>query len=168
MKLHSSFPWVAAFTLAALILNPSAARAEDPAPKTTPPATDKADKADKGDKEARRQRPPAGQQSEAARERRDAAMAELGLTDDQRDKVRAAQKEQADKMRAIRADDSLTQEQKTTKVRELRDSLNASVKTIMTADQYEKWQKMQDSRRNRSGRPNPGQPAPGSTPQPAK
>lgn len=162
MKLNSIHLLVATLTLAALVLNPSPARAEDPAPKTPPP--EKAPKAEKGERPAR----PGGEQAEGARARRDAAMAELGLTDEQRDKLRAAQKDQADKAKAIREDASLSREQRTAKVRELRDSFNASAKTILTADQYEKWQKMQEARRNRPGRPNPGQPAPEPAPSPAK
>lgn len=162
MKLNSIHLLAAALMLAALVLTPSPARAEDPAPNTPPP--DKAPKAQKGERPAR----PGGEQAEGARVRRDAAMAELGLTDEQRDKLRAAQKDQSDKAKAIREDSSLSREQKTAKVRELRDSFNASAKTIMTADQYEKWQKMQEARRTRTGRPNPGQPAPGPAPTPAK
>lgn len=162
MKLNSIHLLVATLTLAALVLTPSPARAEDPAPTTPPP--DKAPKAQKGERPAR----PGGEQAEGARARRDAAMAELGLTDEQRDKLRAAQKDQADKAKAIREDASLSREQKTAKVRELRDSFNASAKTILTADQYEKWQKMQEARRNRPGRPNPGQPVPEPAPTPAK
>lgn len=147
-------------TLAVLVTLPLLARAEDPAPKADP--IPKADQAEK------RVRPSVPGGSEAQRARRDAAMAELGLTDAQRDQLRAAQKEQAEKARAIREDASLTREQKTAKVKELRDSFTASTKSILTPDQFEKWQKMQEARRNRTPRPTPGQPTPAPTPAPAK
>lgn len=147
-------------TLALLTVLPSALRAEDPAPKSdTTPATPTAPTAPTTPATgtaARRERQAAADRLEAARERRDARMAELGLTDEQRDKLRAAQRAQAEKLRAVREDSSLSREQKTAKARELRDSLMATTKSILTAEQFEKWEKSRESRRARPGTPSVG------------
>lgn len=138
MNSKCPFSRAASLTLAALVLLPFGLRAEDPAPKPTPaPAAEKP-----------KQKPPPDA-GEGVRARRDAAMAELGLTDDQRDKLRAAQKEQADKVRAVREDTALNAEQRTAKMRELRDSFAATAKSILTPDQFAKWQKMRETRRPR-------------------
>lgn len=149
MNSKRSLSRAASLALAALVLIPSGLRAEDPAPKPTP--------APAAEKPKQKAPPDAG---EGARARRDAAMAELGLTDDQRDKLKAAQKDQADKVRAVRDDASLTPEQRTAKMRELRDSYAATAKSILTADQFAKWQKMREGRRPRPGQDAPGGAAP--------
>ncbi|MBN8246038.1 MAG: hypothetical protein J0L84_01195 [Verrucomicrobia bacterium] len=133
--------------IAVLTLTPAAGRAEDAKPKAdAPPAS--------SDAAPRRERRATSERLDAARNRRDAMMAELGLTDEQRDKLRAAQKDQAEKLRAVREDSSLSREQKAAKAREMRDSLVATTKTILTPEQFEKWQKNRETRR-----PRPGQPA---------
>jgi periplasmic protein CpxP/Spy len=73
---------------------------------------------------------------------------ELKLTDDQKAKVKTATQEQMEKMRAIRSDDSLTQEQKREKGKALRDEMTAKMKEILTPEQFTQWEKM---------RPQPGQ-----------
>ncbi|MFO1460957.1 MAG: hypothetical protein U1G08_16320 [Verrucomicrobiota bacterium] len=156
MNSKRSLSRAASLTLAALVLIPVGLRAEDPAPKPTPaPSAEKP-----------KQKPPP-EAAEGARARRDAAMAELGLTDDQRDKLRAAQKDQADKVRAVRDDASLNPEQRTAKMRELRDSFAATAKSILTADQFAKWQKMREGRRPRPT-PDAGGAAPEPKEKPAK
>ncbi|MCW5559575.1 MAG: hypothetical protein KIT22_17300 [Verrucomicrobiae bacterium] len=146
---------VVLLTLALLTLLPSAARAEDSAPKSKATSTNaNAGVNANADAGARRERQAvAAERLKAARDRRDAALAELSLSDEQRDKLRAAQKVQADKLRAIREDTSLSREQKVAKVRELQDSLTATTKSILTAEQFEKWQKRSEARRPRPGKP---------------
>ncbi|MBL9173510.1 MAG: hypothetical protein JNL10_08255 [Verrucomicrobiales bacterium] len=157
MNSKRPFSRAASLTLAALVLLPFGLRAQDPAPKPTPaPSAEKP-----------KQKPPQDA-GEGARARRDAAMAELGLTDDQRDKLKTAQKEQADKVRAVREDTSLTAEQRTAKMRELRDSFAATAKSILTPDQFAKWQKMRDTRRPRPTQDAPGGGATDSQEKPAK
>jgi len=139
-------------TLAALTVTPASGRADDTtASSGKPPAT--------SETAPRRERRASSERLEAARVRRDAMMAELGLTDEQRDKLRAAQKDQADKLRAVREDSSLSREQKAAKAREMRDSLMATAKTILTPEQFEKWQKSREARRPRPGQPSQEKPA---------
>ena len=149
MKLYSASMWAASLALATVVTLRSPAWAADPAPDANTSA-----------KPNPTDRPSGGPSSEGARARQNAAMAELGLSDEQRDKLRAAQKEQGEKARAIRGDASLSRDQKAEKVRDLRAAFTASAKTILTAEQFEKWQKMQEARRQRSGQPKSGQPAP--------
>jgi len=81
---------------------------------------------------------------------------DLGLSDDQKAKVRAALEEQQKKMKDLRADTSLSQEDKRAKVKELRQSFVEKMKEILTADQFEKWQKtMQQRPRLGAGGPPP-------------
>jgi len=51
-------------------------------------------------------------------------------------------------MKALRADTSLSAEDKKAKGKEIREAMQAKMKEILTPDQLEKWQKMQ---RNRPG-----------------
>lgn len=151
MNRIQSFRSVLVLTLAVLTFTPATGRAQEAAPKSdAPPAT--------SETTPRRERRTNTERLDAARNRRDAMMAELGLTDEQRDKLRAAQKDQAEKLRAVREDSSLSREQKAAKAREMRDALVATTKTILTPEQFEKWQKSREARR-----PRPGQ-APGQKP----
>ena len=133
MKSLSKISLAASLTLAALVSLSTAALAQ------TPPAT-----TDKAPKHAA---PPPG--AEGARPNRDAWIAELGLTDDQKTKVQAAQKEQQEKMRAFRDDQSLTAEQRREKGQELRTSMNAKLKEILTPDQFAKYTKIREEQRAR-------------------
>ncbi len=88
---------------------------------------------------------------------------ELNLTDEQKPKFEAAMKEQNEKMRELRQDTTLSAEERRTKLRELRENSTANIKKILDAEQFEKWQKMQQAgvraRGPRAGRP-PGEKPP--------
>jgi|SRR5580692_2212916 protein CpxP len=83
----------------------------------------------------------------------------LALTDDQKTNFQAAMTDYAKKRRDVRADDSLSTEDKRAKYKELRDDFNTKVKGILTPDQYTKWQKMMPNGRRR---PAPTPPSDGS------
>ena len=70
---------------------------------------------------------------------------ELKLTDEQKPKFEAAMKEQTAKMQEVRQDTNLSQQEKRTKFRELRQNLTASMKKVLDAEQFEKWEKMQQA-----------------------
>ena len=135
MKSLRTISLAASLTLASLVSLNTAALAQDP-----PAKTDKAPK-------------PAGAPPGAAgaRANRDAWMAEVGLTDDQKTKVQAAQKEQMEKARALREDQSLTSDQRREKGQELRTATNAKLKEILTADQFAKYTKIREEQRARGG-----------------
>jgi Spy/CpxP family protein refolding chaperone len=76
---------------------------------------------------------------------------DLNLSDDQKAKLKTALDEQMKKMQELRADTSLSQEDRRAKMKEMRDDLTAKVKEILTADQFEKWQKTMQQRRPQGG-----------------
>lgn len=96
---------------------------------------------------ARAARPAAG----ARLERAQVLAKELGLSDEQKTKVMELLKKEADKGRALRDDTSLAPEKKREKMRGLRDEIVPEMKKILTADQFEKWEKIRSERRNRGG-----------------
>ncbi|HTR42280.1 MAG TPA: hypothetical protein VMH87_11755 [Pseudomonadales bacterium] len=83
----------------------------------------------------------------------------LDLTDDQKAKVQPILDAQRTKGRAIMQDDSLSQDDKRTKMKALRDDTSAQLKPILTPEQYQKWQSI--STRTRRTPPGGNAPAPG-------
>src|SRR5262245_48640417 len=107
--------WITAVALTATLALPLTGWAADTAPAAPNPETPK------------RPERPRGDRLEAAREQRDAWIKELGVTDEQRDKIRAAMKEQMDKGRELRSATGLTEEQRRAKAKELRDGMTAKM-----------------------------------------
>jgi len=77
----------------------------------------------------------------AMRDHFDKMAEDLKLTDEQKTKVKEVFKNRAEKGRAIHEDSSLSQEQKREKQKALMEESNKKMKEILTAEQYEKWQK---------------------------
>jgi hypothetical protein len=75
------------------------------------------------------------------KERAEKMKAHLGLTDDQSAKLEKSRKEMGDKMRAIRENKSLTEEQKREQMRELGKKQKEEMKSILTKEQLEKMKK---------------------------
>lgn len=74
---------------------------------------------------------------------------DLNLTADQKAKVEAAMKEQGEKMRGMR---DLSPDERREKGKALREDMAKKMKGILTADQFEKWEKMRSQgRRGGSG-----------------
>jgi Spy/CpxP family protein refolding chaperone len=69
------------------------------------------------------------------------------LTADQKTKLKAYFEGERKKMQDLRADTSLTREQRQEKVKAFREDSNKEMKSILTADQFAKWEKQQDKRR---------------------
>ena len=78
----------------------------------------------------------------AIREQLQKAQDDLKLTDEQKTKMQEAQREQAEKMRALMQDLSIPREEKIEKMKELRASQETKLKSILTPEQFEKWTKM--------------------------
>lgn len=76
---------------------------------------------------------------------------ELNLDDAQKAKVQEAFQEQGKKMRELRDDTSLTQEQRQEKMKAMREDMDKKMKTILKPDQYEKWQKSREQMRGQRG-----------------
>ena len=129
-------------TLAAagLLTAASQLHAEDPVP-PTPPATPTAPAASG---EAKRARPAAA----GLRGERVAPLKEqLGLTDEQVQKLKPILAKDREKLTALRNDTTLTQEQRMAKMKELQKSSEEEIKPILTPEQLEKYKAGQEKRR---------------------
>jgi protein CpxP len=71
-----------------------------------------------------------------------AILDKLDLTADQKDKAAPVVKEFNDKMAALRADSSLAQEDRRPKMKEIRDAFTAKMKTILTPEQFTKFEEL--------------------------
>lgn len=87
----------------------------------------------------------------AAREQMQRMEQELNLTSEQRTKIQEARRAQTEKARALREDTSLTQQERQEKMRALREDNQATMKKILTAEQFEKWTKLQSEQPARRG-----------------
>ena len=96
-------------------------------------------------------RPPAGQRGEMAKERIAKMAEELKLTDEQKTKVTALLKEQAETMRGLR---DATPEERREKTKAVREEMQKKMKEILTPEQYTKWEKL----RKEGGPGGPGRP----------
>lgn len=77
----------------------------------------------------------------------------LGLTDDQSARLEKSRQEMGDKMKAIRENKSLTEEQKRVQLKELGKKHQESLKSVLTEEQQ---QKMKEFRMEHRGRPEGG------------
>lgn len=66
---------------------------------------------------------------------------EVNLTADQKTKVTALFEEDGKKMRELRQDTSLSQEDRRAKMRTMREESDKKLKAILTPDQWQKWEK---------------------------
>ena len=135
MKMQKN-SWLAALAAGALIALSPMVRAED---KPTPPES----------------RPPAGQRGEMAKERLAKMAEELKLTDEQKTKVAAAMKEQAEKMHGLK---DATPEERKEKMQAGRAEMEKKMKTILTPEQYTKWEQLrkENGPGHHGGHGNPG------------
>jgi Spy/CpxP family protein refolding chaperone len=83
---------------------------------------------------------------------------ELNLSDEQKTKVKAALEERMQKARELRQDTNLSQEDRRAKMQEIQKAFTAKMKEILTAEQFEKWQKNLPQR-NRPGQNGAEKPA---------
>ena len=67
---------------------------------------------------------------------------QLNLAEDQKAKFKPILEGQQQKMRDIRADTSLSQEDRRTKMQSLREATSAQMKAVLTAEQFDQWEKM--------------------------
>jgi Spy/CpxP family protein refolding chaperone len=100
-------------------------------------------------------RPPGGP-GQRGRLNFDAIATQLALTDDQKTKAKPVFEEMQQQMADLRKDTSLAREDRQAKMKEIQNAATAKLKDILTADQLDKWTKMQQRR----GRPPGGAGAP--------
>jgi periplasmic protein CpxP/Spy len=76
---------------------------------------------------------------------------QLKLTADQKTKLTALFDEQGKKLRELRADKTLSQEDRRTKVRAINEADNKQIKDILTPEQNEKYQKLHADQKGKGG-----------------
>ena len=69
---------------------------------------------------------------------------QLNLTEDQKEKIKPILMEEAPKLKALKADTSLSRRKRFQKLRAIMDETSASLKEILTSDQLKTLQKMRD------------------------
>jgi Spy/CpxP family protein refolding chaperone len=105
--------------------------------------------------------PRAGEHREKAKERLAKLAEALDLTEEQRTKVAAAMKEQAETLRGLK---DATPEERKEKMQAAKAELEAAMKEILTAEQYAKWEKFREQHRP-GGHGRPGKPPRGEKPE---
>ena len=81
---------------------------------------------------------------------------ELNLTDDQKTKITAIYKDQADQMTKLREDTSLSQDDRRAKMMDMNKAANEKINAVLDKDQQKKFADMQERMRQRG----PGGPPP--------
>ncbi len=71
---------------------------------------------------------------------------QLNLTSDQQEKVKPILEDESKQMESLRSDSSLTQQERRSKMQEIRQNTNSQIKPILTSDQQTQWQQMMDQR----------------------
>ena len=77
---------------------------------------------------------------------------QLSLTDEQKPKVKALLEDESKKRRELFRDSALDQQQKREKFRAVMDDQNKKMKEILTADQYKKYQEMNEKMKKGGGK----------------
>ena len=90
----------------------------------------------------------------------------LDLTKEQSDQVAAIIKDGASQRRAIMTDDSLSRNDKRTKMQELRQGTDARIRALLTPEQQKRFDAMARGPWARNGGPNQGNPPPPPPPPP--
>ena len=91
--------------------------------------------------------------AEARRDRMKQIAEELKLTAEQKEKLKPIFKEEAEKLRELRGDDKLTRVEKMAKVKEIREAGFTKIKTVLTPEQTEKFQKIREEARKNFQKP---------------
>jgi Spy/CpxP family protein refolding chaperone len=87
------------------------------------------------------------------RERMQETARELNLTDEQKEKLQTIIRGQAEKLRELRQDTSLSQPEKAEKFKAIREDIIAEVKKVLSPEQFEKWQAKQGQTAGGAGGP---------------
>ena len=101
------------------------------------------------------------------RDRTDFIAQRLGLTDEQKQKVKPIFDEETQKMQEMRKDTTVKPEDRRAKYMALREETNTKLKAVLTPEQFEKYTKPFAGRTNAPGRimpGTPGTPTPGPAP----
>jgi protein CpxP len=77
---------------------------------------------------------------------------ELNLTDDQKEKVKPILQDEAQQMKSVQADNSLTAQQRRKKMREIHKTFEPQVQAVLTPEQRDKLKNMKQEGRERRRR----------------
>jgi Spy/CpxP family protein refolding chaperone len=91
--------------------------------------------------------PAAGDRADALRERMKEVSKELGLTEQQKEKLKPILQAEMEKLKALRDDTSLSRRAKFKALRAIQSEYKPQVKAVLTPEQYKKWEKMRAERR---------------------
>jgi Spy/CpxP family protein refolding chaperone len=75
----------------------------------------------------------------------------LNLTSDQQTKIRPILDNESTQMQALRADTSMSREDKMSKMRSIRENSMSQINPILTTEQQQKWQQMQSQHMHQQG-----------------
>lgn len=74
---------------------------------------------------------------------------DLKLTDQQKSQIKGIRQQEQDQLKALRADTSLTPQQRQQKARAIRQNANSQVSSLLTPEQRQRWQQRRDIRADR-------------------
>lgn len=74
---------------------------------------------------------------------------ELSLTDEQTEKVKTINREFGQEFRTLRNDSTMPKEDNKARMKQLRDDYQKKLKTILTEEQFDKWEKQKSEHRRR-------------------
>jgi periplasmic protein CpxP/Spy len=136
-----------------LVWSPALRAADTNTPSSTPPAG----------------APPAGQRPSGMRggSNLDQLAQQLNLTNDQKAKVKPILEARDQKMRDLRGDTTMSQEDRRIKMQAIRQDVTTQLKAVLTPEQFDKWQKSSPMGRGPRNSPPPGNEKAGSTNAPA-
>ncbi len=77
---------------------------------------------------------------------------ELALTDDQQTKMETARKSVKGKLDHLRANTSLSKDEKHAEMKQIRAEYESSVRQVLTDEQFNKWQQLKERRKDRHKR----------------
>jgi hypothetical protein len=78
------------------------------------------------------------------------ALKDLNLTDEQKEELKPLWQEQAEKVRELRQDKSLSPQEKMAKVKAIQEEMEPKLKQVLTGEQFEKWQKQRERMREQA------------------
>lgn len=77
--------------------------------------------------------------------RLDKLQKELGLSNDQKEKVKSILGSEHQQMKDVHKDTTLSTGEKKSKMQDIRGSVDTKMKSVLTPDQYQKWEKLSHS-----------------------
>ncbi len=77
---------------------------------------------------------------------------QLDLSDVQKQQVKTLREKMKPQLEALRADSSLSPQQKKEKMKQLNQARKTEMESILTKDQYAKWQQFREGRKNKQSR----------------